>query len=186
MQNTFSCIVVVCFARMRHTNWVMCWTSVSSCCAWKRFKSLYVYHGKWAWEQNVWYGLWRHTKAVTHLWREIHIFMVCCWVNLKPCGVYACSFFGNEVKLAVKLYFLVVPPRNLNGACQCAVQWRENPSRIMKNTWKKMRGSKNTLYGRSPPWLSETGSIFLSHKHHQDFTGISAKQLSQAFFTGLC
>ena len=37
-------------------------------------------------------------------------------------GLYACSFFGNEVKLAVKLYFFVVPPRNLNGARQCAVQ----------------------------------------------------------------
>ena len=35
MQNTFSCVVVVCFARIRHTNWVMCWTSVSNCCAWK-------------------------------------------------------------------------------------------------------------------------------------------------------
>ena len=133
-------------------------------CLKKCFKiCFYVCHGKWAWEQNVWYGLltsiWRHTKAVTHLWREIHIFMDCCWVNLKPCGVYACSFFGNEVKLAVKLYFSVVPPRSLNGACQCAVQWRENPSRIMKKLRKKCGAQK--MYVRTfTPMVEWNGKYF--------------------------
>ena len=165
MQNTFSCIVVVCFPRIRHTNWVMCWTSVSNCCAWKSVsKYASTYHGKWAWEQNVWYGLltsiWRHTKAVTHLWREIHIFMDCCWVNLKPCGVYACSFFGNEVKLAVKLYFSVVPPRSLNGACQCAVQWRENPSRIMKKHFEKKCGAQKMYVRTFTPMVEWNGKCF--------------------------